>query len=114
MNKELMEAMSEYKQITFNMMYCLENYKLDELDDLFSRRQQIIDSLKNINYTKEEGEAVLQKLDLRKLESEIKDLADKKKLDLSSEMRKFFQGRKASNAYRGRGATASMYFNKKI
>jgi hypothetical protein len=114
MNKKLMDAMSEYKQVTFNIMYCIENEKFDEIDKLFKRRQSIIDLLSSIDYTKEESNEVVLKLELKKLEYDIKNTANKKKIDISSKIKSFLNNKHANIAYNSGNSGNSLYFNKKI
>ncbi|WP_195509794.1 flagellar protein FliT [Clostridium tyrobutyricum] len=114
MNEKLMDTMSEYKQITFNIMYCIENEKFDDIDELFKRRQSIINSLSSIDYTKEESDEVVLKLELKKLECDAENIAHKKKFDISSKIKSFLNNKHANIAYNSGRAGNSMYFNKKI
>lgn len=114
MNLKLMEAMSQYKQLSFKIMNYIEEGKLDELNSLFNIRQKILDSIENIDYTLEEGKEVFLKLDLKELDSNMVELINKKKDELGTDIKAFFKSKNASNAYNKNGIHSSIFFNKKI
>lgn len=114
MEKELNEKLISYKNVTCCIIKSLENEEYDNLENLFSDRQEIIDKINLLKYEGEKFKKISEELELIKTEIYLGELLKSKKEFVSNEIRKMSANRNASRSYNKKFNVDSIFFNKKI
>jgi hypothetical protein len=110
----LKELLSSYKEITSELLECLSNADYGGLDALLSRRGEIVDSIKVLDYTREEFADACKSLDIMRLEKNLNSMMKERLEDTKKELKKAASGRNINNAYNRSYSVEPLYFNKKI
>ena len=113
METELIKALEEYKKYTIELITCLEKEDYDSLEDFLNKRQQILDELSNLSYTKEEFSKVSEELELLVYQKKLNDLMVEKRDKVKQEINRLAQSKNANNMYNKSGYGAKV-FSKKI
>jgi len=103
-----------YNNATKELIECLDNDDFDNLDALLDKRQEIIESIKELNYTNEEFASIAVELDLLEWEKRLNTIMEEKMNDARKELKKAVSGRSISNAYSKSFNVDPVFFNKKI
>lgn len=114
MEKELFESLYSYKEITDKIIYELQKETYEELDDLFNKRQAIINKIQLLPYDVEMFRKICEKLDLLKSDNNLGELIKSKKEFVAGEIRKTSVNRNANKSYNKKFQVDSIFFNKKI
>lgn len=113
MNK-LYDLLLVYKDITIKMIICLEKDAFDDLDELFDKRQSVIEEIKSISYTQEEFKALEDTIKINEFQDKMNILMNEKMNSLRGELKKAQVTRSVNRNYTSGGYVDSIYFNKKI
>jgi|GEM_PF-988201 len=114
MDPKLNYVLLEYKNKTMEILKCAEEEKFDEIEKILRERQQIIENINTINYSKEEFILISKELDLLTIEEKVKNIMNKKKDKLKTEIENFLKGKNAKSSYTRSNYVDSIFFNKKI
>jgi hypothetical protein len=111
---KLKEEFKNYKDITLKLVKVLEEEKYDELNDLLSERQELIDKVNSINYKRADIASVFSELKLLEAEDKLKDLMKKKMDGVKDNIDNLAKTKRAGKSYNSKFSVDPIYFNKKI
>ncbi|MCY6959553.1 hypothetical protein [Clostridium brassicae] len=110
----LRDKLKEYADITVKIIVEIENEDYQILDELLSSRQDVIDLIEKIDYSKEEFLFLCKDLDVLVLNQKLIKLMNEKKADLRNNITNLNNLQNANKGYNKRFAVDSVFFNKKI
>ncbi|CAG7841069.1 hypothetical protein Z959_11755 [Clostridium novyi B str. ATCC 27606] len=99
MNEELYNALKKYQQVNIDIINRLNQEKLDDLDEFLCIKDEVIKEISNLKYTLEEFNEISQKLNLKVLEDEIKNLSNSKKDYYKSQINNMNKNKNATRSY---------------
>lgn len=111
---ELKDGLKEYKNITLDIINSLEKEDYDALEQLISSRQNIINTIDKLSYSKEEFIRICKELDILMLQQKLIKLMNEKKATLRNNMNNLATSQNANKSYNKRYSVDSIFFNKKI
>ncbi|MEW9093538.1 MAG: flagellar protein FliT [Clostridiaceae bacterium] len=112
MNK-LRESLVKFNKLTLEIIKDIKEGNIDSIDFLMDNRQEIIDSIENIDYSKDEFIEICTELKLIQNNNELEKLIKAKKEELRNEMGELKISRKANSGYNYRNSNG-IIFSKKI
>ncbi|MCY6353967.1 flagellar protein FliT [Clostridium sp. ZS2-4] len=113
-NMNLKDKLKEYRDITVKIITSVENEDYDNLDELLSDRQEIINLINQLKYSKKDFLYWCKELDILVLNQKLVKLMNKKKADLRNNINKLTNSQNANKSYNKQYAADSVFFNKKI
>lgn len=114
MDQQLKEALIEYKDHTIKLIEALEKEDFDSLEPLLSLRQEKIDVMDRMEYSKNEFVDICSDLNIVNIEQKCSNLLLQKRDELKSNINKFTEAKSANRSYRATYSVDSLFFNKKI
>lgn len=105
-----MDNVNLYKEITLEIIQCLKDDKLELLEDLFERRQDILDKEKNNKEFKE----YMIKVGIVDLDKSIKDLLHQNMIKTKLEIQRHKLSTVTNNTYINNSQKKINIFNKKV
>lgn len=114
MNEKLDSMLIEYKNKTLEIIENVKTEKFDLIEKNFYERQQIIQKINSINYSKEEFLLISEELDLLKVEEKINKIMNEKRDKLKAEIESFLKVKNANSSYKKSSYVDSIFLNKKI
>lgn len=114
MNHILREYLSKYKDLTLNIIESLKENKIDSLDILITQRQDIIDNVNKLNYSKKEFSELSNEFNLIEMEKNVEILIKEKKEYVKNEIRNTSKGIIASNNYNKSFYNNAGIFSKRV
>ena len=105
-----MDNASLYKQISLEIIDALENDNIDILNELFEKRQSILDNSENINKLKDN----LIKSEILDIDNKIKTLLGKEIEKTKSEIKEHRRSIMVKNSYIQNNKEILNLFNKKV
>ncbi|WP_085829460.1 hypothetical protein [Clostridium massiliodielmoense] len=99
MNEDLYSGLKKYQQINVNIINALNEEKIDDLDEILLKKDEIIKKINCIKYTLEEFSEISEELNLKVLEEEIKNLSNSKKEYYKSQINKINKNKNATRSY---------------
>jgi hypothetical protein len=111
---DLKSGLKEYKNITLEIINSLEKEDYDALGQLISNRQNIIDEIDKLSYSKEEFVKICKELDILMIQQKLVKLINEKKASLRNNMNNLATSQNANKSYNRRYSVDSIFFNKKI
>ena len=95
-----------------NLYECLENYKAitleliekikqdnDEFEEFIDKRSEVLENIKNLNFSSEEFKKIVNSLDLLRLDEELVRLMKVEQVKIKSKMDVIKRGRQAAKNY---------------
>lgn len=110
---DLNELLNQYKNMTIKIIECLENDKFSDMQLLIEAREDIIDGIKNSEYTQEEFKQLCSNLDLINLEHQLNVLINTKKSSIKEKLDKSIKRSQVNDCY-NKMQTGSFIFSKKV
>ncbi|MDW8799697.1 flagellar protein FliT [Clostridium sp. A1-XYC3] len=110
----LREKLIQYKNITIQLITSAENEDYDSLDKLLANRQNIMDEIDNITYSKEEFLRLCRELDILVLNQKLIKVTKEKKATILKNIDELKTSKSANKSYNKRFSVDSVFFNKKI
>lgn len=107
----LYEYLKEYRAITIDIMD--EIQKSGQIAPLIEEREEIIKTINNINFDKEEIKRIGNSLDLIKLEEELQIIYKKEKVKVKKQIENIKVSRKINDSYNNMENIARV-FNKSV
>ena len=105
-----MDNASLYKQISLEIIDALENDNIDILNELFEKRQSILDNSENINKLKDN----IIKSEILDIDNKIKTLLGKEIEKTKSEIKEHRRSIMVNNSYIQNNKEILNLFNKKV
>lgn len=106
--------LKEYRDITVELISNVEKDNFHLLDELLSHRQNIIDEIDRISYSKDEFLNLCKELDILVLQQKLVKLMNEKKANLRNDIDTLANSQNANKSYNKRFTADSVFFNKKI
>lgn len=110
----LKEALKQYKKYTIELIENVKDDKYSEVEVLLGQREKIINSIKEMDYTKEEFKEIENEFQILQLEKELENIVGKKRDNAKEQLNKIKENRNANKNYTKRYSVDSLFFNKKI
>lgn len=110
----LRQYIDDYKNITIDFINNLYCDNLENIDEFMQKRQNILDSIEELDYSKEEFKLIADEIQLFDIEKRLKDVITEKKEKLLAEMEKTATSRNANNSYNKNFYGNARVFSKKI
>lgn len=114
MNLQLKQSLEEFKVITIKLIEMIEKGDFEALEDLLLNRQQKIDEMDKMTYTKEEFTMLCSEVQILRLQEKLTNLMNEKRFEVRNEINKLTDMKSANKSYNKRFNVDSIYFNKKI
>lgn len=113
MEQELVKDLKEYREFTIELIKCLEREDYDSLEYFLNKRQEILDTLSNMDYNREELSKISEELQLLVYHKKLSDLMLEKRDSIKQNINNLAQRKNANNMYNRRVYGANV-FSKKI
>jgi len=107
-------VLNQYTAITIKLIDSLENDDYDSLEGLINERQKLINTMSNMDYSKDEFKAQCNKLEIVMLQHKLDSLMVNKRSILRKEMDNLSASKNANRNYTKGFNVDSFFFNKKI
>ncbi|MCM0650458.1 flagellar protein FliT [Clostridium swellfunianum] len=118
LDKEVLQILRQYlerfKDLTINLIDCLEKEQYESLESLFNDRQAVIDDMSKLSYTKESFKYISSEMQLMPLQQKLTLLMNKRRAEVKQELDKLSASKTASKSYNTKYKVDALFFNKKI
>lgn len=114
MNIQLKQSLEEFKTITIGLIEIIEKDDFEALEGLLLNRQQKIDEMDKMTYSKEEFTTLCSEYQILRLQERLTTLMNEKRFEVRNEINKLTDMKSANKSYNKRFNVDSIYFNKKI
>jgi uncharacterized protein YdcH (DUF465 family) len=94
----LYECLEEYKKITLDLIEKIKQDN-DEFEELIDKRSEVLENIKNLNFSSEEFKKIVNDLDLLRLDEELVRLMKVEQVKIKSKMDVIKRGRQAAKNY---------------
>lgn len=111
---DLRSELIQYKATTLEVCACIESEDYDNLDNLFGKRENIIDDIKVLEYNKNEFITICNELQIMKLDQDLNDAMNKKRTELKNKIYNVSINRSANKSYNKQSYMDSLFISKKI
>lgn len=111
---DLFNLLTQFKEGTIGLIKSLENEDYFSLESQLDERQEIINRIDELTYSKNEFEKICRELQIMDLTSKLNGLMLAKRTKIKVEIANFAKQKTANNSYRKSGNVDSLFFNKKI
>lgn len=91
--KCLKDELKNFRDITLDLINCLEADKYDEITNLLNQRQEIIDNINSLNYKSEEFIEISNMLDIKDLEERLKNIMKDKYKKTRDQLKSAVEGK---------------------
>ena len=112
--KELAQKLTQFKQITLELIRALQKDEIYKLDDLLDRRQMVIEEMEKLQYTAEEFLDICTELDILNVQHKLLELMQQSKENTKQELNKIQITKNANNNYNKSFYNNAGTFNKQI
>lgn len=106
--------LKQYRDVTVELIANVENDNFQLLDELLLDRQNIMDEIDKLNYSKDEFLNLCKEFDILVLQQKLVKLMDQKKANLRNDIDTLANSKNANKSYNKRFTADSVFFNKKI
>lgn len=110
----LKQYLDNYKNVTIDLINNIYCDNLGNIDEFMQNRQNILDSIGNLNCSKKEFNSISNEIELAAIEKRLKDVMTEKKEKLRIAMEKNSISRNANNSYNKNLYGKSVVFSKKV
>jgi hypothetical protein len=111
---KLRQYLVRFKELTIELIECLEKGYYDSLEELYDKRQYIIDDIDKLKYSKEFFKAISIEQQLMPLQQKLTMLMNQRKTEARHELDTLSASKTASKSYNTKHKVDSLFFNKKI
>lgn len=108
------EYLEKFRDITRDLINKIKEENYDVADNLMEQRQNIIDNIDKLNYSKEEFVNICNELKLLEYNEELEKVIKEKRVQIKQEMTKIVSNRSANSSYNKKFYNNSVIFSKKI
>ncbi|APH18042.1 hypothetical protein N496_12950 [Clostridium botulinum A2B3 87] len=113
MNK-LKEQLINYRELTLEIIQTLEKGDYDAPKELLNERQNIINNINKLSYTKEEFKNIDYELDLMLVEKKLQTIMLKRKAELKQKLNNASDTKEAAKSYNMKQFSSQYILNKTI
>lgn len=111
---ELEKILNYFKEITKSSIIALEQGDLENAELYIKKREETIQQLKLLEYTKDEFKSIVNKIDLFQLELQLENLLKENITSVKEEMREFKISKEAYINYNKFAGRTPTFINQKI
>jgi hypothetical protein len=112
--KELVDKLNQYKNVTIDLISCVESEDYDSIDRLIENREVLIKDINNLTYQKEDFERICNDLLLLSCQDKLNKLMESKMNSIKQKQKKLTLSINVNNNYTKSGYVDSLFFSKKI
>lgn len=94
----LYECLEKYKEITLKLIEKVKQDE-DEFEELIDKRSEILEKIKNMNFSSEEIKEIVDDLNIMKLDEELVRLMKVEQVKIKSKMDVLKRGQQAAKNY---------------
>lgn len=113
-NNELKMVLEKFISITIQIIGELKADNFNELKLLFDKRQELIDYIDKMEYSKGDFTKIANELKLLDYQKKVEELMNLKRNSVRVELEKLIKSKTANKSYNKGHNVDSLYFNKKI
>ncbi|SKA72706.1 hypothetical protein SAMN05428976_10134 [Clostridium sp. USBA 49] len=110
----LRENLLNFKKITESLINEIKEENYNSLEDIFNKREIVINTIKKIDYNLEDFKNISSELKLLEMERELNILINEKRQFIVEEINKLKTYKRANNNYQKNFKPDSIFFSKKI
>lgn len=103
-----------FKKLTESLIEAVEQEEETKVDDLFLKRQQVIDEIDKIQYSREEFKVIATRIQLLELNKNLEACIENKKAELKIKMSNLMQQKNANSSYMKNANKINNFFNTKV
>jgi hypothetical protein len=111
---KLKDELENYRRITRNLLEALGEESYDTLDILLSERQNVINSINDISYTKDEFQGICSEFEIVLLEDKLTQEMHKRRKEVKAAIEKFSKHKSVNKSYNNRFNVDAIYINKEF
>lgn len=111
MEGNIRKILTEYRDCTVQIVNVLQKDRLEALDELIEKRQQLVDEALNTTFIKEEAKLINEELQLQQLQDEMNELMLKKMNLIKNKIQQIAKSKTANNVYNRTGFISANIFS---
>lgn len=112
--QKIKSCLKQYKEITLALINLLQTEEYDLLDGLLDNRQNLIDEISQMSYTKATMNKIYKELQIQQLQDELNMVMNKKREEVKVNIEILIAKKNATKEYTNGFKVESLFFNKKI
>lgn len=113
-NNNLNELLETYKNLTGNIITSIEDEELEVMEELFLQREEIINQIDSLTYTKQQFINIAEEFNLKTIEEKLNSIYIKKKDDTYNEMQINKEKMNANKSYTRNASRKISFLDEKI
>ncbi|SHI59023.1 hypothetical protein SAMN05444401_1086 [Clostridium amylolyticum] len=113
-NNNLKELLEIYKNLTEKIITSIEHEELEVMEELFLQREEIINQIDTLTYTKQQFINIAEEFNLKTLEEKLNSMYMKKKDDTYNEMQSNKEKMNANKIYTRNASRKISFLDQKI
>ncbi|GEM_PF-4472763 len=113
-NNNLKELLEIYKNLTEKIITSIEHEELEVMEELFLQREEIINQIDTLTYTKQQFINIAEEFNLKTLEEKLNSIYMKKKDDTYNEMQSNKEKMNANKIYTRNASRKISFLDQKI
>ncbi|MPN56083.1 hypothetical protein SDC9_203769 [bioreactor metagenome] len=106
--------LQEFREKTIEIINLLENEEYDKMDEALSEREEIINSIREINTENDIFKGLCVNLKIIPLEQKLNSMLNLKKVEIQQELNKINNKTSANKNYNKAFSVDSLYLSKKV
>ncbi len=110
----LKKHLIEFKSLTEQIINAINNDISEEIDELFVKRQKIINEIDSFQYSKEAFIDICNELNIINISKKLDELAVKKPIELKEKINNLNEQKKANISYAKNSYARTSFFSTKI
>lgn len=110
----LRDKIKELRDVSIEMKNSLDKEDYDGMEMFLNKRQEIIDYLMKLEYSKDDFAQLCEEYKIVELQEEIKQRIIIKKDEIKNEIKKLSMSKNAAKSYNKKFAADAIFFNKRI
>lgn len=114
MNCELRNSLEQYRECSLSIIEVLEKEDYEELNNKLDKRQEILDAINKLSFTKLEISVIVEELKIDEISEKIVNLIDYKKNQIKAVIEGNVAKKNASNQYSKNNNSDLRIFSKKV
>jgi hypothetical protein len=111
---QLHSTLQHFKDVTLKLIASLEQTDYDALEGLLQERQELIEVMESLEYSRENFNNICSELEIMPLQQKLTLLINKNRAKVKNELDKVRATKTANKSYNQGYKVDSLFFNKKI
>jgi len=112
--QEIKDCLKQYKEITLKLINLLEIEDYDSLESVLDNRQNLIDEMSQMSYTKETMNKIYEELQIQQLQDKLNIVMNEKREEIKANIENLSASKTARKGYTNGFKVDSLFLNKKI